>query len=109
MILGKISLSGLSDQCRIEIHIVNDAVEIILCRRTYVAADTKGEFPFLIRQKEAGSIRVVKTHLRAVVHDSDDFISGLVPGDEHDGIRFLILDDYFLLRMSTDGENSDPQ
>ena len=30
-------------------------------------------------------------------------------GDKHDGIWFLIFDDYFLLCMGTNGENSNPQ
>ena len=44
LVFGKITLSRSADQCRIEIHIVNDSIKVILSRSTNVATDTEGEF-----------------------------------------------------------------
>ena len=79
LVFGKITLSRSADQCRIEIHIVNDSIKVILSRSTNVATDTEGEFSLLVGKQEARRVRVMETHLRTVVHDTDDFIARFIP------------------------------
>ena len=63
LILGEIPFPWLRNQCRIEIDIIDDAIKVILRRSADIAADTQGEFPFLVGQQETGSVRIMETHL----------------------------------------------
>ena len=45
----------------------------------FLLTDQKGKFALGIGKQEARRVRVMETHLRTVVHDTDDFIARFIP------------------------------